>query len=463
MKNIIAILILGMGLSSTASAAMTCSDYFLILEKDLTKTSAVGMTETMTDQISDIIDQSSLVLDEVRALRKKINFWRNMTGDSGRKALHDLRMHKKHFVFLFKNAQDATVAIEQYRDAFLDVELGWFRMNQVQFKKRKSLESENPELAGKVDEIQAEKILEVKKRFAKNYADYTYIRAILERIASGKLNAKEAEELANVEGEADAAKVQAALNTAAQNARYVLDSLGTASFISDQTAQVIKRPTLAQIHSYFRLNPELLILKLKSDLNLQRIYALRMIPITLTQVETVQSLILKVVPERYRAIVGGFIGLNYNSFVLKRYLQDIETVIETPDNTPFQRLEVLRVISSNKNTDEFLTTFARLTLYTKQWVDLKKQAEKKQDEPIYEKFYQQMLTAEQKAVKADSWLTPFYKPSFIDHVRVWLGPAAAVAASQYFNFNEATGGNAGVPSGVWSVLKSALPFFWWDI
>ncbi len=382
----------------SVKAQKACIDYFKVEEKKI--------------EISDIINDAAKVLDEVRVLRDKINFWRNFTGDSGRKSLNDIRMHKKYFIFLFKNAQDATLAVEQYRDVFLNVELGYFRLTQLE----KDLASTSKKGPTKSE------LIEIKKKFAESYADYMYIRAALEKLAEPG-------------------------QSAAESAQYVLQSLGTPSFVSAKTAKVISRPSIEAIHNFFRENPELLILKLKGDLSLQRKYAIRLIPSTLTQIETIQALVLKVVPERYRSIVGGFIGLNYNSYVLKIYMPDIETVIETPNSVRNQRLEVLRVISANKNTDEFLTTFARLTLYTKEWVDLKKSAEALKDEALYNKFFQQILTAEQKAIKADSWLTPFYQPSFIDHVRVWLGPIVGIAGTDYL----ADGFN--IPAGVWQTLQ----------
>lgn len=443
MKKILMSLILVSLFHVSVFAAPQCRNLFKEQKEKATLKTKSDKPE-MNSEISEIIDQLALAVNEIRILRDKIDFWRNMTGDAGRKALHDLRLNKKYFIFLFKNAQDTTIAIEQYRNVFIDVELGWYRLNQVAFEIASTGSTK----------ISDHEIAELKKNFAKSYADYTFIRSVLERVASGKMSAKERIELANIENESDQIAVKAALKHSSDNAKFVLKSLGTASFINDNSREYIRRPSLQQIDSFFQNNTDLVILKLKSDLKLQRKYALRMIPITLTQIETIQSLVLRAVPERFRAVVGGFIGLNYNSYVLKRYLQEIETVMNTPNAKPFQRLEVLRILSANKNTDEFLTTFARLTVYTRHWLELKKDAElRKAEGLIYNKFYEQMITAEQKAIKAHSWLTPFYKPSFIDHVRVWIGPAAGAWSSYYFSEN-----GFNISSSVWTSIKSVIPF-----
>lgn len=414
-----------------AQAQKACIDYFNEQNTKETQNKTATILETdIPHNITDIINEYAKTLYEVKSLRDKIDFWKRLTGDSHRFSEHEIKMKKKLFEFMFKNTHDIEGAIDLYKGVFLNVELGWFQLTQYEKDLAQGKKSST---------LSKKEILKIKKNFAENIMDYIYIRSSLESLAEGKLTESDLNMIDSIVL-TDAVKgmsesdIKIAIKASADNARTALKGLGAPSFVTSASNRIFQQPSVEQLQLFFRDHLDLIILKLKYDHRLQIKYAIKLVPMTLTQVQTIQTLIIKIVPERYRPILADLIGLNYNSYVLERYLPDIETVLDTPNLIPHQRLQVLRALSANKSTVEFLTTFARLTNYTNDWIALRKEAEELKDETLYNRFHEQMLEAEKNALKS-TWLTPFYKPSFIDHVRIWIGPSIALLGANHLTSN----------------------------
>lgn len=254
--------------------------------------------------------------------------------------------------------------------------------------------------------------------FADNYQEYTFVRTILDSLSQGKLD----EVLTNEElSSPHIAEIKEKLIS---RSKKVLSSMGTPRF----SGRLIKgqlnlnRPSLEDLDTFYKSYPEIIIMALKHDLSIQRRYTLKLIPTTIVQA---QSAIVNMMPSKVQPIIASIIGMNYDNYVLKRYLSDIESVINTPNVTTYKRFTVLTDYAARRNSSEFLLTFARIALYSKQWIQLKAQAKELSDEPIYANFYNEMLKAE-SAVKANKMLSPFYKTSFIDFVNNCIGPAATI-------------------------------------
>lgn len=361
-------------------------------------------------EMAILVDKYSNLLQNVAALRKKIGVYQLLTGDSARQTQFERLLREKEFNFLISNLQNLETAIDKAQKVFIDVEANYIRLNQIY----------KDEHEGRTSSFSEEQILQFKKDYANNFSEYFYIRSTLEELAN--LKSKDTLLVNNtLETTAGSAAVNN-ITLSKENANYLLNKLGIPTLIAQKDSIYFKRPSIDQLSEFFKEHPELLILKIQNDLRVQKIRTLKLMPLTLLQVENIQAYILKVVPRQFRPIVGSFFAMNYNYYVLKTYLPNIIKVLDTPNDVPLQRLVSLQTLSAEKNTLEFLTTFARISLYTKTWVELKGEAEKlSKDSPLYLKFYNQMVEAEIAAMKSASWLNPFYKPALVDYIRVWAG------------------------------------------
>lgn len=399
-----------------------------------------------TSEMSVLVDKYSSLIENVAALRKQISLFQLFTGDSARQTQFERLLREKEFNFLISNLQNLETAIDKAQKVFINVEANYIRLKQIY----------KDEQEGKISSFNHEQISQFKKDYANSFGEYFYIRTTLEELAN--LNNKN--NLSNhntVEFTTDTS-TETNISLSKENAHYLLNKLGIPTMIAKKDRVYFKRPSIDELSEFFKEHPELLILKIQNDLKVQKIRALKLMPMTLLQVENIQAYILKVVPRQFRPIIGSFFAMNYNYYVLKTYLPNIMIVLDTPNEAPYQRLTALQTKSAEKNTLEFLTTFARITLYTKSWVELKGDAEKlSKDSPIYLKFYHQMVEAENAAVKSTSWLNPFYKPALVDYIRVWAGSLTFWVLVYFFFADDEDALKLLEGSGESSTLKPTAP------
>lgn len=383
-----------------------------ISSKKARNANPIELSGTLTAaEMATLVEQYSGLIENVSALRKRIGLYQLLTGDSARQTQFERQLREKEFNFLINNLQNLGMAIDKAQRSFIDVEANYIRLNQIYKDIRE----------GRTSSFSADQILEFKKDYANSFGDYFYIRTTLEELAY--LDSKDFTSLSNnaVDTNPDSTAINS-MTLSKEKAKYLLNKLGIPTLIAKKDSAHIKRPSIEELSDFFKEHPELLLLKIQNDLKVQKIRTIKLMPLTLLQVENIQAYILKFVPRHLKPIVGSFFALNYNHYVLKTYLPNIMKVLDSPNDSPLQRLTTLHTLATEKNTLEFLTTFARISLYTKTWVELKGEAEKlSKDSPLYLKFYNQMQEAEAAAVKSASWLHPFYKPALVDYVRVWAG------------------------------------------
>lgn len=359
---------------------------------------------TEQEEFNRLVDKYHHVVEHISGIRTQISVLQRMTGDVTRQALFDHRLKNEKLKFFTVYANDLKTAVDQVQSIFIDVEGNWFKLQRIY-----KAEQEGQKSPYSMDEIQ-----KFKTEFARSFEDYVYIRSTLE-----KLIKLDIQEIATVES-SDNLSINPS-HLAKENASFLLNHLGIPNLISKGDALYLQRPPLEEIIDFFKDHHDLLIIKIKHELEAQRKRTVNLLAFTLFQVELIQTQIIRFLPRPLRPIAGAALALNYNEYVLKTYLPNIIKVLDTPNQLRYQRYTVLRTLAAEKDTLEFLITFARLSFFTKQWVELKTDAEnsiKETGSPLFKKFYDQMILAETIATKS-TWLSPFYKPAIIDHVRKW--------------------------------------------
>lgn len=426
--------------TTNSYAQNACVDFFvdptyvdpLVLE-EAAKAELRELDKKEMKEILQGVNQEQLMasakelVEQMSSLENKIEFWGNQTGQYERSSLFSIRDRRKKFVFYFETSNELYEAVNIYREVFKSVEMSF-----IQLKRYYAMPKEQRD-----QYMSLEKLKEVETIFGVNYGDYMYVREYLENI------------LAKVP--TDAASPEGVLYS---NAKYVLGRLGTPIIAERfEGLEVTKeRPSRDQIEVLFRSTPGPLIAKLTKDLKTERWLAFRTFVTGAFQVKALQQLIYKVVPARFKEAVTAFIGVNYNSYVLKRYLSDIALIVGA--KTPENQVIVFREIAAKHSAHEFYVTFARLVAYTDTWITVRKAIEEKKDEVVYGRIFEDMKKAEED-LKNYSLLPQFHKPSLIDHFTKWIVPMG-VSAGTYFYADFATI-QAGVAS-AYTSIASMLPF-----
>jgi hypothetical protein len=398
MKRIMLSVIL-LVLSANAFGQGLCSDIFSISE------SAVTIQNTKENRLDDaaqmdLREAAKKLVEQMSSLEKKIEWWSNLTGQYERTALFKLRDRRKKFSFYFETSGELYEAVNIYRDIFKDVELSFFKLQRYY----------GAEVAERDAIYSREELAAIEKVFGENYGDYSYVRQYLEKsMETLPVDATSPEGIAY------------------SNAKYVLGRLGT-PVIAERFADLNltkERPGLDDIQNMFRDHPGPLIAKLRRDLRQERVLAIKTFVLGTLQVETLQKLIYKIIPTKMKEAVTNFLGINYNSYVLKRYLSDIELIVNA--KTIEQQVVVFREIAAKHSSMEFYVTFVRLVSYSDTWIALRKSLEEHKDEPIYARIVSDMKKAEEE-LKKYNFLPQFHEPSLIDHFTKWIAPIGVSTA-----------------------------------
>lgn len=421
MKNVIvllAVLVLG----ANAHAQSSCYDIFSVPAPVVVAPAPATVEAKKEDKTSEkkaAKPKDALTLEELKvaakelteqmsSLESKIEWWSNLTGQYERSSLFKLRERRRKFEFYFKTSRELSEAVNIYRDVFKDTEFSFLKLKNYY----KTPVAERDAVMSK------EELAAVEKTFGENYGDYKFIRQYLEGILKTE--------------PIDATSAEGILYS---NAKYVFGRLGV-PVISERfhgLREELERPTIAEIELVFRRTPGPLIAKLKRDLREERVLAFRTFVSSLLQIQTLQKMVYKILPKKLKEPVTAFLGLNYNSYVLKRYLSDISLIVEA--KTPENQLIVFREIAAKHSSQEFYVTFARLVSYSEIWINLRKEVESRKDEPIYARLLEDMQKAEAD-LKNYSFLPQFHTPSLIDHFTKWVAPAGIGAATYaYADFN----------------------------
>lgn len=355
----------------------------------------------------ELMETAKKLVEQISQLETKIEWWSNLSGQYERSALFKLRDKRRKFVFYFETSGELYEAINIYRDTFKNVEMSFF-----QLKKYYGASKEE-----RHNIFSPEKLKEIEKTFGENYGDYMYVRVYLEGI------------LAKVP--TDAASPEGILYA---QAKYVLGRLGTPIIAERfEGLEITKeRPSIEQIEVLFRATPAPLMAKLQADLKLERELALKTFFFGAFQVKAIQQIVYKIVPKRFKEAVTSFIGVSYNSYVLNRYLSDIQLIVNARSSE--NQVTVFREMAAKHTSPDFYLTFARLVAYTDTWIVLRKAIEQKKDEVIYARLLEDMKKAEED-LKNYSFLAQFHKPALIDHFMKWIAPGGvAVATYAYADF-----------------------------
>lgn len=429
MKNVVvffAVLVFG----ASAYAQSACFDIFGMPEA---KVVAPPKPQKKEPKPKDALTQEELksaareLVEQMSSLESKIEWWSNLSGQYERSSLFELRNRRRKFEFYFKTSGELYEAVNIYRETFKSVEYSFLQLKRYY----------KTPLAERDAVYSKEELTAIEKTFGENYGDYKFVRQYLEEILRTEPT--------------DAASPEGVLYS---NAKYVLGRLGI-PVIGERfhgLQETLTRPSLEEIELVFRKTPGPLIAKLKRDLKEERVLALRTFVSSLLQIKTLQQMIYKVLPKKLKEPVTAFLGLNYNSYVLKRYLADIVLIVEA--KTPENQLTVFREIAAKHSSQEFYVTFARLVSYSEVWINIRKMVESHKGEAIYERLLEDMKKAEED-LKNYSFLPHFHQPSLIDHFTKWIAPAGiAVTTYAYTDF-------IAIKQGVLDVyqyIAGALPF-----
>lgn len=413
MKNVLVLLVV-LVLGAQAHAQSACFDIFSVpaqvqdtVIKEDKKPAKKEPKPKDALTLEELKSAAKELVEQMSSLESKIEWWSNLTGQYERSSLFALRERRRKFEFYFKTSGELYEAVNIYRDVFKNTEYSFLQLKRYY----KTPAAERDAYLSKAE------LEKVEKTFGENYGDYKFVRQYLEAILKTEPT--------------DAASAEGVLYS---NAKYVLNRLGV-PVIAERfhgLEEALVRPSLEEIELVFRKTPGPLIAKLKRDLREERVLAFRTFVSSLLQIKTLQQMIYKVLPKKLKEPVTAFLGLNYNSYVLKRYLSDISLIVEA--KTPESQLTVFREIAAKHSSQEFYVTFARLVSYTEVWINLRKAVESHKGEPIYERLLEDMQKAEAD-LKNYSFLPQFHKPSLIEHFTKWIAPMGiAVTTYAYTDF-----------------------------
>jgi hypothetical protein len=173
--------------------------------------------------------------------------------------------------------------------------------------------------------------------------------------------------------------------------------------------------------------PTILVSWLELVRDEQQVYKKDLYVKSFFQVQALQDLIYKFVPVQFKVPISRFIGMSYNVYVLRLYLEDIMSVLDAP--TVESQVKVLMEVGpARDNLEQFLETFARLAPEMESWSRLRTYiAAKAKDEPVYDSFYQEMLKAEKK-IPSLKFISKLSEPSQFDSYVGWILPMGIVTA-----------------------------------
>lgn len=329
--------------------------------------------EVTTEQIASLFKQMT-------DLEKSIKFWQKFNGKYERSSVVDMR-HRRSQLLAHLESGETLEATNLYRDFFRD-----FEINVTKY------------LAG-------DHSAELTKVIGENYGEYNFTRSLLENLSQNQENQH--------------------LRVAAQS---VLNNLEPASIarMFPGIGLPKERPSANVIKDIFRSSPQMMIAKLKKDLAAEKKMGFKTVALGLMHLQNLMKMVYKVLPIKFRQPVSQLIGLSYNSYVLTKFLPDIERIILMPDNAEI-RAENLREINAKyPKGDEFLVTFVRIPQMTKTWeamkADVRSRAEVSQ---IYARFLERMNQAEITADKLGD-LPRFEQSSVVDRFAPAILPAVTL-------------------------------------
>lgn len=407
------VLILSIFLTGNAFGKEACVEIFIQNTPAVSETSVreeVSKSPEKEKTALEKITQEQLeaaakeLAEQMSSLESKIEWWSNLTGQYERTSLFALRDRRKKFIFYFEKSNELYEAVNIYRETFKNLELSFLQMKKYY----------STPVAERGALYSAKQIKEIETVFGENYGDYKHVRQYLEAMM-----VKEPSDATSPEGLAYA------------NAKYVLGRLGVPVMAErfEGLAATRERPSLTEIENLFRSTPGPLFAKLKRDLREERSLAIRTFVYGTLQLQAIQQLIFKVLPAKLKEPITNFLGINYNSYVLKRYLSDIELVVSA--KTPENQLAVFREIAAKHSSNDFYLTFARLVSYTDIWINLRKLVVERKDAAVYKRLLEDMDKAEAQ-LKDYSFLPQFHKPSLIDHFTKWIAPIGITSATYFY-------------------------------
>lgn len=367
-SSILVILSLTASLAHTprAIAAPECADVFS--DQSFSSESAAEVSQRL--------------YDEMTALERKIAGWQKFNGKYERTIVVSMRHRRSQLISLLA-VGEVSGAADLYRE--------FFRSYDFAFEKYKT----------------GDRSPETIRRLGENYGEYLYVRKLLETSA----------ELAENE----------TIKKTSQGVLHYLEPAKIAEMF-DGIGYPTERASIAEIEDAFARDPKMLIAKLKRDLVAERQLGFKTFALGVLHIQNVQKAIYTLLPTGIRQPVTALIGLSYNSYVISKYLPDIERILLMPDNVEL-RAENLREMNAKYPAgDELLVTLVRMPQLTATWDAVKAQiAEKAKTSTVYASFLERMTTAEATAVKLKD-LPRFDQASLIDRISGAIIPIGALAA-----------------------------------
>lgn len=397
---------------SVSAKAQTCVDLFG--GEIQAQPAVVDAKTTPTRDLEEVKKLAQEFAEAVSTLEQKIRFWSDLTGKYERGFLFDLRERRQLFDFYLRETGEVYRAVSIYAQIFKNVELSYFKLQEY-------YASANPSVAAHPEVVRLFKI------FGENYSDYMYVRTYLEKQANMRVTRDD--------------KDGQALK---KNAQDVLRRLGL-PYLTDRFPELRvllsrpdqqQRPTINEIQEMWRTHTEPLLYKLKRDLAEERKLALRSFVSSALQLQRVRDIINRGIPLSLREPITNFLGLNYNSYVLKKYLPDLELIVSARGQGRLNTfIEIFAKYDQTANGLEFLTTYVRITSKNESWMELRTKIKEllaaTPSNVLFKKLDAQMAKAEETAEKM-SFVSEMHKPSMIDQFTFWIAPLGLGTAAYFY-------------------------------
>ncbi|MGE0527819.1 MAG: hypothetical protein AB7G93_17105 [Bdellovibrionales bacterium] len=295
--------------------------------------------------------------------------------------------------------------------------------------------------------------------FGENYGTYVMLMSLLASVVEGKGVSNSGPIPLQARGaETDPVifdLTSAAARETAQAVQAILDPHVETTYLPNSAVSVYS-PSVDEFRGLFQNNIYALLAKLRHDLAEQqrdRRWWVRSIRVVADAYMNVTS--AQIIPERYRKWILRVAGVPYDRFMLEKYLDRIQALVDvarvrapdgnvvlsTDPTTLDLQIKTLFEFSTHGVGDDFLITFARIGYHTDVWSTLLTAVQKKgagDANSAYTHLHQRMLNAQKRAMELPGLpyiyeSTVTYKIVFAslqiiylvgteEAVRHWIGP-----------------------------------------
>jgi hypothetical protein len=421
--------------SSAFAAEKTCVAIFQLPPEPITGTEYINGME--------LNRQGALYLEK-REVQSQTNDLLADTGHTTTRAVQEMRLLRQRFDFELRVKADSLAAANVYRELYENRHLALSELikytdaparlkdetirRNARFllpaltrgKMNKDMEKE---VADIIDDpvMDVERILDIYDRVLGRVVDeYNYVEWFLQNL----------EKKPRFSQDPNAAPNVALIEALKENIAYVRRTMSASSLaLRFPELEILSDAVIAErAAGIIKSRPLILVSWLELVRDAQGAYKTDLYVKSLLQVQTLQDLVYKFVPAQFKVPISKFIGMNYNVYVLRVYLEDIMSVLDAP--TIDSRVKVMMEVGpARDNLAQFLETFARLAPEMESWIEIRNyMAEKAKNEPLYDFYYQEMLKAQAK-VPALKFISKLTEPSKFDGYVGWVLPMGGAATT----------------------------------